>query len=179
MDATMVGWLVASVDLVMSCSLLIFAVWWRTYLLGKVDEFDDMELTASDYAVYVTGFPQKAKEDKIRQFFHRNYGLRYPHLHYPYFGGCLGKPRFHGESRPFTDMCDPASAEKDHAGADDAEKEYKKKFRHLRDSTVRDVSHVGNNLKYMKSWVAEVSVAHPIGERLLELRKMQVMCPCT
>ncbi|RHY28573.1 hypothetical protein DYB32_005869 [Aphanomyces invadans] len=94
-------------------------------------------ITPAKYAVYVRGFPRDATEAEIMAHFSALYDLSQPAQYFPMWLGCFGRRR---RRRP-----------------GDASRS-KRSF-----EPVADVSHVDGNDLYMQSWVAQVSIARPIG----------------
>ncbi|RHY92098.1 hypothetical protein DYB37_003768 [Aphanomyces astaci] len=112
-------------------------------------------ITPAKYAVYVRGFPRDATEQEIMTHFSALYDLSQPAHRFPMWLGCFGRRRqvkqqLRVARSGSTTNCSPGH---DENGA-------------KLPQPVENVSHVDGNELYVGSWVAQVSIARPIGRFL-------------
>jgi hypothetical protein len=149
--------------IVMLCDLISMVLFIRMYgqfqsLINEtVEQDDDDKISASDFGVWVTGLPATATEDQIRNHFNERYDCDRDGWHYyPNRCGFIGLPT-------------------NYAGLKFVSERYKGMDK-LAPKRVRNVDHHASPegkraKKFQKSWIANVSVANPLGSRILMYRK--------
>jgi hypothetical protein len=127
--------------------MLVFAKF-RESIKKAVADADEMIISASDYAIMVTGLPGSATERSIIQHFNSRYGCNADYDHFPLRCGCWGAPTKYQNIKAATDRyswCKAPGAvtSMEHLGG----------IKHADDS-------------YKGSWVAQVSLAHPLRRQI-------------
>ncbi|KAF0710900.1 hypothetical protein AaE_012328 [Aphanomyces astaci] len=143
-------------DCVYSLVFVVFIVAFSYRCHAIVTAHTRDNITPAKYAVYVRGFPRDATEQEIMTHFSTLYDLSQPAHRFPMWLGCFGRRRRQVKqqlrvARPgSTTNCSPGH---DENGA-------------KLPQPVENVSHVDGNELYVGSWVAQVSIARPIGRFL-------------
>lgn len=159
---------------------LLFTAWANNRIRDIAAEVDANNTTASDYAVFVRGLPRDVTEDEVREHFSKLYNLRSDD--WVYNSSCrsccwYGRKTARNQRRKFNvPIRPPKNKDGGKGGAEGSDRPSKpapqlqggagasvggKVIRELRDEDVFPVLDARNsgNAAYLRSWVAEVSLA--------------------
>ncbi|KAF0697877.1 Aste57867_11460 [Aphanomyces stellatus] len=128
-------------DCAYSLVFVVFTIVFAARCHDIVAQHGRENITPAKYSVYVRGFPRDATEDEICAHFSTRYDPTTPEEHYPLWLGCFGRRRAAKKRLDKTASVDPPAPL----------------------APVENLDHVDGNSLYLNSWVAQVSVAHPVG----------------
>ena len=186
-------------DLAYSLLFIAFCVWWVRKLEATERSVDDENVTAADYAVFVRGLPKDATVADVRAHFDRLYNLR--KVDWTYNAGCccccLSKTtqrrQFHGPraaarlEKQYAEAMRALGRRRDGPGClccpgqrgrvAPSGRPLPRSRVDWRDWFVSPVLNATNtnNPAYLKSWVAEVTLAYPNGGLIRRYRALQAM----
>lgn len=165
-EPTTIALIISVCDAACVVALLCFIIWYRGQIGFYAGDFGAFGVSASDYTVFVRGLPKDATKEEILNHFNGLYALDHPD--WTYKGHCFGcwgtKLARHPE-----DITDQGIEMHDaHGNAIVVAKQ-------LYPKPVSNLDHVDGDALYTGSWVAEVSVAHPIGKAIRLYQKAKNM----
>ena len=141
-------WIVCSTDFVCCMLFCRFIFKFHIDITKAKEHLKASSVTPRKFAVMVWGLPADATEEQIRCHFDIFGDLSDDPIRYPHHCGCIGAP-VRDETRQH---------QHNYRGGQFGDFE-----------PVQNLSHINNNIEYSGSWVAEVSIAHPIGHELRAL----------
>jgi len=140
MDARDASLIWTATDLLNALLMLLFILFWRRHVNAMSEAIDRSNLTPSDFAVFVTGLPTDATEEEVRKHFSGLFSLENDWSFRGFCGCCCRKRR-----RPSPKIYRPAAAEP---------------------TDVEKSSDAAKWAGFEDPWVAQVSIARPVGKRI-------------
>jgi hypothetical protein len=173
--AAQAGVIIGWSDFAYSVLFLLFILFWKRRMVAVTEAVNDDVIQLSDYSVMVKRLPRTATAQQIHDHFNGLYNLAAEDWTFDGFCGC-----FRQKLRPRMTQQHQQLSSSDRSFSSRVMRAANNRFRHTEESeqSLRENAPVSNNSNtghemYMGSWIAEVTVVHPIGDLIRKYQGQQ------